>query len=145
MKYARLPDCARGIVTTIRLKTGRLCLLRLLFSYHRPALHNPQLFNMVLTIWERVLAATAHIGMALMVLRAVRERRLAWLGLAILAHTVMDGTLVVAQYYSHNNIAVVEGALTVLAAGFAVIIWRSYRVDHRRAEAPPAASAPQNA
>ncbi len=70
---------------------------------------------------ERIFAITMHLAWTLMVLQAVVRRNLLWLGLAVLAHALVDG-LALGLMQSGLALPVVEGVIFVLALGALAVI-----------------------
>ncbi|CAN5498683.1 hypothetical protein BH20VER3_BH20VER3_18260 [soil metagenome] len=95
------------------------------------AIRGMQWWMPFVAIWERTMAITLHIALSLLVLRAVVRRELRWLWLAILFHACVDGTAVGVQQAMPGNIALVEGAVTLLTVvSVAIIIW-TYRSERK--------------
>lgn len=59
-------------------------------SLQVPWLVGYDVFHMFLEVFERILAMTLHIGLSVVVFRAVREKKIGWLFLAILIHGLFD-------------------------------------------------------
>ncbi|MGI8891314.1 MAG: YhfC family intramembrane metalloprotease [Chthoniobacterales bacterium] len=104
------------------------------------AIRAMQWWTPLVAIWERIMAITLHIALSLLVLRAVVRGELRWLWLAILFHAFVDGIAVGLQQTAHGNIALVEGAVTLLnIVSVAIIIW-TYQAE--RKESVPATVEP---
>lgn len=81
-------------------------------------------------LWERVLAITFHISASILVMLAVRDRRLSLLWLAMLWHMAVNGTLlIVTRAY---GIVAAEIALTLIALISIAIIVVTRRTERRR-------------
>lgn len=59
-------------------------------------------FSYLLGLFERISAIIAHIAMSYMVFKAVKDHKPAYLGLAILAHALLDGLSVIISAYLAN-------------------------------------------
>lgn len=70
---------------------------------------------------ERVFALTMQVAFALLVLQAVVRRNLLWLGVAVLAHALVDG-LAVVLVQSGVSLPAVEGVVFILALGALAVI-----------------------
>lgn len=91
------------------------------------ALRDAPAWMPLLAVWERVLAMTLHVAAALLVLRAVRDERVAPLAYAVALHAAVNG--VAGAAVTRYGIAVTEAALTILTVVPVAIIvreWRSY-------------------
>ncbi|MFZ2427078.1 MAG: YhfC family glutamic-type intramembrane protease, partial [Propioniciclava sp.] len=86
------------------------------------ALQGLQWTGIVLGIWERILAMTLHVCLALTVLRTVREGRLGWLWLAMVIHAGYNLVALVTVQYAGALVA--EAVLTVLTLGAVWALWR---------------------
>lgn len=71
---------------------------------------------------ERVFAITAHIGMSVMVMRAIATRKLAWLFAAIGAHAVLDAVAVVSS--ARLGIWWTEALIAAMALAFLALTLR---------------------
>ncbi len=80
----------------------------------------------LLAVWERAAAMVLHVGLTLMVVSALRERRLQWIIVAILLHGVVNlvavivmkaGSLSPATSMVLSELAVTLGAAAVIAIG----------------------------
>lgn len=102
------------------------------------ALEGMGALEVALGVYERALAMIAHVAMTLLVLRAITERRLRWLGAAVGFHVALNGiTVAVAEAY---GIVAAEVALTGLTAVSVLVIRAAWR--HRDDwYAPPAVDA----
>ena len=76
---------------------------------------------------ERVLTICAHIGMSVLVMRAIACRNLAWLFAAIVAHTVLDGVALAASM--RLGIWWTEVLLAGMAGVLLAITWRLGKAD----------------
>jgi uncharacterized membrane protein YhfC len=103
------------------------------------ALRNLSLGPILLAIWERAIAITVHVAFTLVVLKGVRAHRLVWLLVAIVAHALMDGTVVVVGRYTQNPV-LIEAVLTALAAIGAYFIVREYRAAKSRSATSPSSA-----
>lgn len=108
-------------------------------------LRNPHLWAVGLAVWERAIAITTHIAFSILVMRAVRTRRIAWLGLAILGHAIMDGMIGIVGRYTNNNIFVIEAVLTALTLVAVYVIVQSHRQARAERTLPNGISQPQHA
>jgi uncharacterized membrane protein YhfC len=70
------------------------------------------------SLFERAFAIMLHIGLSVMVMRAVEDRDLRWLGLAILVHFLANLAAVTAQRFLG-----VIGAEAVVAAFGLGMLW----------------------
>ncbi len=86
------------------------------------ALQGLQWTGIVLGIWERILAMTLHVCLALTVLRTVREGRLGWLWLAMVIHAGYNLVALVTVQYA--GALATEAVLTVLTLGAVWAMWR---------------------
>ena len=75
-----------------------------------------------LSIWERVIAITLHIGLSLLVLLGVLRRNFRLVLAAMLIHAVFNGVALLVLRYS--NVVTVEAVLTVVALLPLYLIWR---------------------
>lgn len=76
----------------------------------------------ILSIWERVVAITFHIGMSLLVLLGVMRRQFRLVLAAMLLHAAFNGVaLLVVRYF---DMVTTEAALTVVALAPLYLIWR---------------------
>jgi uncharacterized membrane protein YhfC len=66
---------------------------------------------------ERIFAMLLHIGLSLLVLQAVVEKKFHYVGLAILIHGLVNATVGIAPFYVSRDVAifVIEGVLAVSA------------------------------
>ena len=87
------------------------------------SLRTLQPWGILAGLWERVLAITLHIALSIMVLRAVRERRLRWWALAVLWHDLVNAIALIAARYGGTLAA--ELTLTALSIGSLLVILRS--------------------
>ena len=102
----------------------------------------------LLGAWERVCALAIQTSLSVLVLQVFVRGGLGWLGLAILAHTLVDGVAVgVPQAFGvgegrAGGAVVTEALLTLLAAGAVWVIWRLRQPPAQMAsnEAPEPAS-----
>ena len=108
-------------------------------------LRNPHLWAVGLAVWERVIGITTHIALSILVMRAVRTRRIAWLGLAILAHAIMDGMIGIVGRYTNNNIFAVEAVLTALTLVAVYVIVQSRRQARAELSLRASLTQPQHA
>lgn len=86
-----------------------------------------------LAIWERALAITLHIGLSILVMRAVRDRRLALLLLAMALHAAFNALALLVLRYA--GILAAEAVLTLLTG---VPLWIILRTRAQEAAHPPA-------
>lgn len=75
-----------------------------------------------LSVWERVIAITLHIGLSLLVLLAVVRRNFRLVLAAMLIHAAFNGAALLVLRYS--NAVTVEVVLTVVALLPLYLIWR---------------------
>ena len=80
-------------------------------------------------IWERVLAILFHISASILVMLAVRDRRLGLLWLAMLWHMVLNGTLLLVTHA--YGIIAAEVALTLITAISVAVIVGTRRTERR--------------
>lgn len=93
------------------------------------AVRNMPWWTPLLAIWERAMAITLQIALALLVLRAVVRRQLRWLWAAVGFHGLVDGTAVALQQVAHADVLIVEAAVTAFSIGSAAIIVWTRRSD----------------
>lgn len=103
------------------------------------ALYALRWYEMLLGGVERILAITLHLGLSLIVLRAVQRRQPLWLLVAILWHATFNAVALVMSMLT--SLVIVELILGVFALATLVLIWR-WREDEtgmqdETAEAPP--------
>jgi uncharacterized membrane protein YhfC len=98
-------------------------------------LHSLQPLTILPGIWERVLAITFHISASILVLLAVRERRLSLLLLAMLWHMTLNGALLIVTRFF--GLGVAEVALTLISLLAVAIIVGTRRAERRRLVAVP--------
>lgn len=92
---------------------------------------------------ERILAVILHLGLSLIVLRAVRNRALIWLFIAIFWHATFNGVALVVATFA-TPIAV-EGMLAGFALLSLLLIWRlkdQPAIEGAEVEREPAAPMP---
>lgn len=89
-------------------------------------------WSAALAVWERALAITLHIGLAILVMRAVRDRRPALLLLAIALHVAFNALALLALRYA--GLLAAEALLTLLTA---VPLWIILRTRAQEAAHPP--------
>ncbi len=82
---------------------------------------------------ERISAILFHISASYLVYLAVKNKKISWYLLAVLAHFLLDAVTVVAAKYL--AIWALEGILLLLSAGFGYVIWGMYRQEAASAEA----------
>lgn len=70
---------------------------------------------------ERVFAITMHLAWTLLVLQAVVRKNLLWLGLAVLAHALVDG-LAVGLMQSGVSPPLIEGVILIMTLGALAVI-----------------------
>jgi len=51
---------------------------------------------------ERLIALAFHVGMSIMIVKSIREKKLLWLFLPIILHTLLDFIAVISVYYGLN-------------------------------------------
>lgn len=102
------------------------------------AVREVSLGDALLALWERVLAITFHISLALLVLRSVRTRAWRWLLAAIAFHAAFNAVAVAVSEAA--GIAATELALTVVTLLSVAIIVREHRADAVAAVAEPGAA-----
>lgn len=87
----------------------------------------------ILAVWERVLAMTFHVAAALLVLRGVRDERVALLAYAISLHVVVNAVAIAtATRYGLGITEIVLTILTFIPLAIIVREWRSYAADDAR-------------
>nr|WP_231747601.1 YhfC family glutamic-type intramembrane protease [Auraticoccus cholistanensis] len=90
-------------------------------------------------LWERVVAMGVHVVLSVLVFRAVRDRRLPLLVLAVLLHAGFNAVPLLLQPHLEPGLAttwLLELALTVAAVVLAAVVWLVVRA--RTAEPAPA-------
>ena len=75
----------------------------------------------LLGAWERVSSLLFHLGASVFVYKSVRERKIIWLGVAVLGHTALNGFAVVAV--GGMGLLLVELLLFVVALVWVVWAW----------------------
>lgn len=76
---------------------------------------------------ERISAIIFHIAASYLVYLAVRNKKISWYLLAVLAHFLMDAITVVTANYL--PILAVELVLLAFCGGFGYMVWRKYRTE----------------
>lgn len=99
-------------------------------------LRNLSPVDALLGVWERVPATAFHIAATLAVLRSVRERRLSWLWIAIVAH-ILFNTVAITLLRGTGSVLLVEVALTVIGAGMVWVIVRGWGAARHFPPLPP--------
>lgn len=94
------------------------------------ALRDLQPLTILPGIWERVLAIIFHISASILVMLAVRERRLSLLWLAMLWHMALNGTLLLVTRWF--GLGVAEAVLTLISLIAVAIIVATRRTERRR-------------
>ncbi len=91
-------------------------------------------------VWERVLAITVHIALSILVVRAVRERKLWWWALAVLYHAVVNGVALLGLRY--GGLLGTELGLTAVTALAVYLIVRTRRLEGSGANSHALATRP---
>ena len=76
---------------------------------------------------ERLFAMTLHVAWSVMVLKSVRERKIGYLILALVLHTVIDMAAVMAQYYGMSilEIEAIIGVSALVMLGYTIYEYKS--------------------
>lgn len=109
------------------------------------ALRTLQWWMPILSIWERMIAITLHIALTIIVMRAVTRHEARWLWLAILIHSLFDGTVAALQYYTSNNILLIEAVLTVMALVPIGMLVATYKAARKSSPTAGNVGTPQHA
>ncbi len=91
-------------------------------------------------VWERVLAITVHIALSILVVRAVRERKLWCWALAVLYHAVVNGVALLGLRY--GGLLGTELGLTAVTALAVYLIVRTRRLEGSGANSHALATGP---
>lgn len=75
----------------------------------------------LLGAWERISAMAFHVGASLFVFKAVRMKKISWLTIAVIGHTVLDAFAVIAV--QKLNFVILESILFVFAAAWLIWAW----------------------
>ena len=73
----------------------------------------------LLGAWERVSALLFHLGASVFVYKSVRERKILWLGVALLGHTVLNGFALIAV----NQMSLLLVELLLFAGALLWVAW----------------------
>lgn len=89
-----------------------------------------------LGVYERIMAVGLHVALSVLVLRAVRSRRLSFLVLAVVIHCTVNG-VVVGLSTAGISPVVVELALTAMVLPMLWAVWRGPLSSRTFADLPP--------
>ena len=94
----------------------------------------------LLGLWERLWTLPVHIGLSVVVLQVFRRGRLRWLWLAVLAHAVVDFSVVAVQLPLSGHpllVALVPEALVAIFGAIALWVIRALRPAERAQDEAP--------